>query len=329
LDAVRGVAILQVMFAHAFPGHGGIGGYVGVDLFFVLSGFLIGGNLIDRLQEPSYFSCFYIRRGFRILPLYYLLIIACAPLTLLQQPLWRYLTFVQNFHWAHLGTLGDGWDGVTWSLAVEEQFYLLAPLLICLVPLRRLPASLCALILLAPCFRVIAVETTTLAGTVVLMPSRLDSLCAGVLAAWILRFGRVDQRVLSAALVTCSLVYFAVFAYSGGRRDSVIMWTVGYTIEGTFFALSIVAMMVTDWRGNRVLQWFGTRAYGLYLLHALLLRLTGNAFLGLALAAVLAELSWRYLEAPLIAYSKRITGGSDRLIVLAQDQVISANRRND
>ena len=115
-----------------------------LSLFFVLSGFLIGGILLDATGSTRYFRTFYARRAFRILPLYGLVtglfLASHFPLicSLLQHecsaseiPLASYPTFTQNFWIAYLGTWGlNSGEVVTWSLAVEEQFYLTIPIII-------------------------------------------------------------------------------------------------------------------------------------------------------------------------------------------------------
>ena len=140
LDAVRGIAVLVVMLHNsgAFPrlfAHG----WMGVDLFFVLSGFLISGILLDTKQSESYFNNFYIRRCLRIWPLYYSALVfmfvlvpflrpseASAIFASRSSPWWAFPLFLQNFL-VPSPTGATGLLGVTWSLAVEEQFYLVWP----------------------------------------------------------------------------------------------------------------------------------------------------------------------------------------------------------
>src|SRR5688572_26568085 len=150
LDAIRGVAVLMVLVWHYFCGninaetHSTLAYlnrafglmWSGVDLFFVLSGFLITGILMDNASSPNYFKVFYIRRVCRIFPLYFLTILLfvlfgwfltgpgfrwlfAEPL-----PLWSYLTFTQNFVMGFQVERAY-WLGLTWSIAVEEHFYLI------------------------------------------------------------------------------------------------------------------------------------------------------------------------------------------------------------
>ena len=123
------------------------GGWIGVDLFFVLSGFLITGILYDAKGGPHYFRNFYMRRSLRIFPLYYaflILIFAVMPLLRASgadhvgKQVWMW-TYLSNVLFARVG-----WEGMPahtthlWSLAIEEQFYLLWPLLVWLASRRRL-----------------------------------------------------------------------------------------------------------------------------------------------------------------------------------------------
>jgi peptidoglycan/LPS O-acetylase OafA/YrhL len=200
LDGLRGLAILLVILCHyvgnsnhlplGFWRHLALSAFSadwsGVDLFFVLSGFLIGGILLDARNSPQYFRAFYMRRVFRILPIYYLwtllfafLVIAAlvffpgrfpvSSADLLQVPL--HLLFWQNMHYS-LSPFQWIWFGVTWSLAVEEQFYLVAPPLIRFLSLRALIYALACGILLAIAWRQPAIRAFLDA-----YPSSLVPLC--------------------------------------------------------------------------------------------------------------------------------------------------------
>src|SRR5437762_3573688 len=148
LDAIRGVAILMVIFHNQTPKYPSLhlqhifaNGWMGVDLFFVLSGFLITGILIDTKQSEGYFRNFYARRCLRIWPLYYALIVfmfVVVPVlrpseahTVFEKssPWWGYPLFLQNFL-IKIPTNATGPLAVTWSLAIEEQFYLVWPLIV-------------------------------------------------------------------------------------------------------------------------------------------------------------------------------------------------------
>src|ERR1700687_2454964 len=209
LDGLRGLAILLVLFYHyiesspVLPGFLSVAGrltWSGVDLFFVLSGFLIGGILLNARESPNYFKAFYVRRAYRILPIYAATLAAFWLIRALSHvdysdnvslqwlfsrafPWYFYATLTQNISMSYYGALGPAWLGATWSLAVEEQFYLTLPFLIKYVKPRRLRYLLGIVILFAPVFRTLLrlFVTHGEVGTYVLMPSRADALMLGVL----------------------------------------------------------------------------------------------------------------------------------------------------
>ena len=174
LDGLRGIAIILVMLHHftyyrptsgidALIGSVLFFGWTGVDLFFVLSGFLITGILLDTRGSERYFTSFYARRTLRIFPLYYLVLFlafvvlpkfpAVHPVLAGQAdvpPQWPYWLYLTNFSIADRGWV-HGWVDVAWSLAIEEQFYLVWPLVIWLCP-PRLVAWLCTAIFVAEVF---------------------------------------------------------------------------------------------------------------------------------------------------------------------------------
>jgi peptidoglycan/LPS O-acetylase OafA/YrhL len=217
LDGLRGVAILLVLFFHYFASSPLLPRYVsafgrlswsGVDLFFVLSGFLLGGILLDAKTSPQYFKTFYARRAYRILPVYGLTLILFWILAAVWKvssnnvslqwlfsgsfPWYIYATLTQNFAMTLGGTLGPAWLGPTWSLAVEEQFYLTLPLMIRYLSRRRLPFVLGSIIIAAPVCRALLrlFYANGIFGAFVLMPCRADSLMLGVAGALVLKSDR-------------------------------------------------------------------------------------------------------------------------------------------
>src|SRR5207249_4391562 len=171
LDAVRGVAILLVIFHNEsglFPSlhleRLFANGWMGVDLFFVLSGFLITGILVDTKQSAGYFTNFYARRCLRIWPLYYSLIFfmfLVVPFlrpseahTVFDRssPWWAYPLFLQNFL-IPIPSMGTGPLAVTWSLAIEEQFYLVWPWVVRYCSHAQMRRIAIAVICLSPALR--------------------------------------------------------------------------------------------------------------------------------------------------------------------------------
>ncbi len=188
LDGIRGLAIGMVLLWHYFvyPATAALATaapttalsyalvfgrltWTGVDLFFVLSGFLIGGILLDARKAANYFQVFYTRRFFRIVPIYAALLLVFPSLITVMEwshpgnfnwltadalPWYSYWTFTQNFWMAAAATLGANALGITWSLAIEEQFYLTLPLLVRLLAGRRLLVCVLTGIFLAPLARI-------------------------------------------------------------------------------------------------------------------------------------------------------------------------------
>src|SRR5215469_16350920 len=161
LDALRGLAVIAVLIHNTgrdlYTGFLTRNGWMGVDLFFVLSGFLITGILLDTKNSDGYFRNFYARRCLRIWPLYYctlFFMFVVVPLVRPSEahqifeprsmPWWSYFVYLQNFLVPSI-TRATGLLGVTWSLAVEEQFYLVWPLVVRFLTetqLRRLSITL-------------------------------------------------------------------------------------------------------------------------------------------------------------------------------------------
>src|ERR1700728_3270669 len=169
LDLLRGLAILAVVFYHGFayivsalPWHTRLAGtlslltsfgWTGVNLFFTLSGFLITGMLIDSEGKPNFYSRFYIRRAFRILPAYFLVLIVLG-LTGTASPSYLLVCVIFLANWPTLLLHGSfTLYRVLWSLAVEEQFYLVCPWVYRRLQLKGLFALCIGIILFCPGLR--------------------------------------------------------------------------------------------------------------------------------------------------------------------------------
>jgi peptidoglycan/LPS O-acetylase OafA/YrhL len=364
LDGLRGVAIGMVLVFHYFQltcstQPGTIGAYLqaaagltwsGVDLFFVLSGFLIGGILLDARSSTNYFQVFYTRRFFRIVPIYAAVLLVFPALVAAGQrihsdgfnwltdnslPWYSYWTFTQNFWMAHAGNLGGNTLAITWSLAIEEQFYLTLPLLVRLFPGRQLTMWVLAGIAAAPAIRVCLglMWHHNWVARFVLMPGRADALLLGVLAAILLRDARWRERIqrsgrLFAILIPILLLGLAGLTKWSANVGSAAVQSVGYTWLALFYvsvlvyALTRPKSMVSRALRFKWLGWLGGIAYGVYLLHqmmqgmffALLWRteplITGGKTLLTAVAAlvltlVIARLSWNFFERPLVRIGHR------------------------
>jgi peptidoglycan/LPS O-acetylase OafA/YrhL len=309
LDGLRGIAILLVLTFHYFTTVTGEAsgtfsylhnfvamGWAGVDLFFVLSGFLIGGILLDARNSPHYFRTFYIRRLYRIIPLYYawicgyILLVAVVGTTHLRAmgpqpearpPMYVYFLFLQNLKAFHISGVAAAWLGATWSLAVEEQFYLIIPLLIWLLTKRTLVIVLSMVILLAPELRFAVHNYVQLGPELVnvLMPCRADTFAMGILAAILWRNAKARTYLATNKLVMFFLVgaslagLLVVSAKWYSRPWSLGMQTIGLTLIALFFAVILLFVLsrpdgitasITRMRGLREI---GTVSYCMYIIH--------------------------------------------------------------
>jgi len=324
--------------------------WTGVDLFFVLSGFLIGGILLDTRGSSNYFKVFYARRALRILPLYLLMLgllgagVYAMRHGWLTGPGWEYLfgkpypayvytTFTQNFIVAMRGDYGPEWSNVTWSLAVEEQFYFILPLFIRLVPSRARRLTLLALIGLASVFRAALIffgVGVPREGAYTLFPARMDALFLGVLIAVLFREPDAKRWLKPFMnryfVVGFSLLLIPFFFYSPLYRTLPAVF--GYTVIAFFFGGMLIHAVAREGSPpNRIcshpwLQHAGRLAYGIYLFHVPVLGLIFAIFgrgephlytpgsialvlFALPVTLVLAELSFRYFENPLIRFGHR------------------------
>lgn len=341
LDGVRALAILMVVAWHYLGITGGPEstqwrvfriGASGVDLFFVLSGYLITKILLTNAGASNYFSTFYLRRSFRIFPIYF----AMVAIYLVGRqfdgvkvlfdgtvPWWSYILGIQNVWMAIQQTFGATWLGATWSLAVEEQFYLVFPLVVYLTPPRMLSWILVALLVLCPIGRMIDFGLGDQFGYYVLMPLRADVLAIGALIAWLEVFGRASPSMRKAARIVfwigaCFFPVFAWFFIQSGFHMA--MWGHSYLV--LFYGAAL--FMVLDKRGalqlaplrSRVAAFIARISYALYLVHTPVLVLTfamvhsapnlairGGILLtacAFAVAVLICWISYLVVEGPLI-----------------------------
>ena len=332
--------------------------WVGVDLFFVLSGYLLGGILIDNRNSDNYFKTFYVRRICRIFPLYFgfvglllslrlfspvlaALIGLAEPAKPHQLPDWAYLCFIQN---VYLGRFGFDvrnilWLGPTWSLAVEEQFYLMLPIILRFLPVKRL----LWLVIAAICFSmglrtgIFLFHPYAVTMNFFLYPCRWDSMWIGVLAAWLVRQPffqpfAVQRRLMLGVLLHLSAIPVVLLFWEYRNLDSrasVAMAFYGYTMIAVTAALLIlIAHIFPDgviarsfcWRP---LRWLGKISFAVYLFHTMILELMHSLLYGknpslsaaqelvvvvsaLAATLLVSALSWRFFESRIIAWGHRL-----------------------
>lgn len=357
LDGVRGVAILFVLLHHCrslLNPHFYIQnilirffelGWCGVELFFVLSGFLITGILLDSRNSPNYFSTFYARRILRIFPIYY----AYLALVFVGLRIWHdvsgvgnpaahidpwwYLTYLQNFRPNTM--LLDAYLGHLWSLAIEEQFYLVWPLLVLLVN-RNVLTWIC--LSLFPASLIIRLHYAGHSGPLAqfvntFTPASLDSLAAGALLAIVIRNPDWLRRARSIVhpLIAGSLIWFSILAWRSGSLFEYfpLIQSWGITALTLLFA-GVIFLAATSRHGIltailnvKPLRFIGKISYGLYVLHPLVIGMLlplfaavpANAAVDFALnsekiaiilltSIAVAAASWFLFEKPILELKK-------------------------
>jgi len=356
LDGLRGIAILLVLLIHFWRYPIGYevlnrfarAGWVGVDLFFVLSGYLITGILWGQRHSVHYYRNFYARRVLRIFPLYYLLLVVvfvilplhrAGPELVAARAEWPlYVAYLAN-----VPVVLHGWRlpslDITWSLAIEEQFYLCWPLGVRRLGPRALTALLACVVVGVPILRTIARLGLGVGWipTFVLTVFRVDSLAIGGLIALCLQQGLVTSEWLRHqarwVLGLLGPVLLVLIASGHFERSSLLISAIGYSLVSIFFAGLLVWGLFPTRPARRVLghpllRRIGIVSYGIYIVHPLCLMvvMAVRARLGLdldgatssslidstvvllcsaAFAYVVAELSFRLFEQPILRLKDR------------------------
>jgi len=293
LDGLRGVAALLVLGHHFFKSFpiSGTGiwstlqhltsfGQTGVDLFFVLSGFLITRILLASRDRADYFSSFYIRRALRIFPLYFLglALYYLVVIPLKQESIppfnlqWWYWCYFQNVGITFQSTNIEG-PAHFWSLAVEEHFYLIWPVIIYLVPRQRV--ALVCYVMIAVALLSRAVMLNDGYGYLVLYftPCRLDALAVGALLAVWERDGRLTAFSKSFIILASALIIVMVIMMISlsNQSSNIAQWS-KYLIYALFYGCIIGLIRNNSTRtipllSTGFLRWTGKISYGLYVYH--------------------------------------------------------------
>lgn len=315
LDGLRGVAVLLVMTFHfsVVPRHEHqtallddwfrdlvFTGWSGVDLFFVLSGFLITGILLRTRDAPNYFKAFYARRALRIFPLYYaflaVTIFAVLPIAgrfedriaglsavstqlgdLPDRQAWFWLYASNIFSFFHDGEKAVYGMGHFWSLAIEEQYYLVWSPIVFLFRARPLAWVCAAIIAAVTAYRVWCVLQGMPAYTVQTFTlTRVDSIVFGSLAACLLHNGIPARWATAArrAVVPCWIVAFGVQIALGSTLERPVALMLSPTLFALAFLVTVLGVTAKAASQapqpilrNRVLMHFGAISYGLYVFH--------------------------------------------------------------
>jgi peptidoglycan/LPS O-acetylase OafA/YrhL len=324
--------------------------FFAVPIFFVLSGFLIGGILYDTRNKEGYFRVFYYRRILRVFPVYYLALAAIACFGVI-----RGMNFVADYHfWAHLlyiHNLFPSYPNTThvpgmslvhfWSLAVEEQFYMFWPLVVWLLPDRqKLTALVISLIGLCCCVRLALplVGTAPVQFIYFFTPTRVDGILLGVLLALVRRTEVFERLKPFAKWVALSGVLSMMMVAL--RRDAWV-WSLTYWGEeisilvANIAAFAIIVLVLEEKSllnracSLRSMCWLGSMSYGLYVFHfifapffmgpltsqlALHMResfaVLTSSALAFALTLLLSILSYRLIEMPIMKLKRHIQYGA-------------------
>lgn len=310
LDGIRGLAIVLVLVVHLFvhnprPDVGlpmriiavlFSSGWVGVDLFFVLSGFLITGILYDTQRSHHFFRNFYARRALRIFPLYYAFLGVLMLVSIAQGYHWypfgtfMFLSYLHTLHVGGVAYTTAPWVNINhlWSLAIEEQFYMVWPVTVFLLRTKRRIVTI-ALLLTAVSFglRCFFFAHGTLRTypflTYSFTPARLDGLLLGAVLAMLVR-SRYRGTVLRWAPAVFAGGAAVVLGLLFGLRvpdpmRDATMGTIGYPLLSVMFAGLIASTLrlggiFSRVFSNGVLRSFGRYSYGLYVYHFLIAQLT-------------------------------------------------------
>lgn len=347
LQALRGIAVLLVVVSHLrsvvstdpyftkvtplpWINQALSRGFLGVDLFFVLSGFLIT-SLLFREAENSIkqkLKSFYYRRVLRILPALYALLIASlviaiwekSSLTYQWNSTWSALLFISNWTLEPFFLQTQDDLGHLWSLAVEEQFYIVWPLVF--FTLRRwrihwsVITSAMSLLVLAIALHRNALWNSQVPWLFIYAKTetRADAILIGCVFAYIFRYVSISPKLLK-ILGYASVVSLVVVAYFYSDFKKGFLYQGGFSLMAFLTGVVILAVVLVPSFGgplvnSRMLIWWGERSYGIYLWHSLIFRIFGrHEFFGstlvriviaVVISLVVAEISWRIIERPFI-----------------------------
>lgn len=359
LDGLRAFGITTIIVAHMWPYPQGSHremwnllhlSWVLMDCFFVLSGFLIAAILLDSRSRPDYYRSFYTRRALRILPVYYLLLLVLTIGVALHGSGYLYPDIAALHKWGsswwyyvYLGNVPPSITGVTpsaargcysplWSLQIEEQFYLLFPLLVRRLSTRTLWRTLWALVCFSPLLRIALyfIFPENKLVQYVALPCRMDGLSLGALIALRSRMGPWNPSKAKLTVLTITLVAITGIsaAWSGYDLTRPFNRTVGFLISP--MACACVVLWLIRFRGSGLtaclrispLQHLAKISYSAYLFHCpvavALVYASGALGVGwlgqgharvwtvLVMTVLVSTISWFYFESPMLRLKERL-----------------------
>lgn len=318
-------------------------GWAGVDLFFVLSGFLIGSILINNKTKNNYFVTFYVRRLLRIIPNYYLflflfLLLGCIPLFKEDYfiagnnviPIWSYFIMLQNVFMGLLKNMGNGAMSVTWSIGIEEQFYIIIPFIIYFFNKRLLPYLLVIFIVVANLFRWYYTNPNISFNipAYVLLPCRMDAISIGIIIAIIhsnigleVFIAKYKNKIIFSFVAT---IMVCIFLFIANEDLGIIKNTLFALFFGCLlmFAIGLPNSFYAKILSYNWLVWIGKISYSLYLFHYLILGVVKTvaftficnetsqtlfviSILALSFSILFSWLVYKYLETPCVFFGKK------------------------
>ena len=316
LDSIRGIAILAVLFYHgfywgtdltAFPPYERLiitafwAGRLGVNLFFVLSGFLITGLLLDSRDRNGYYRRFYIRRALRILPAYLAIIVILA-VTHKSTSGFLLLSLAYMSNLTPLFGVAISYP-VLWSLAVEEQFYLIWPTIVRRLSRQSLLYCSLAAIIFSPICRLISFYFAERRGFVSFVINdytwnSADGLACGAALAIILREYELDRKRVLQVCYLCISLALAIWILGlpfGIMSRQTLVGTVLQVVPWHFGFVALLGIFLYVGTGKRpsvvriqFLRFFGEISYGLYLIHLLVF----NGFDWIAQRITIPGMGW-------------------------------------
>lgn len=353
IDGLRGIAILMVVSFHYINNQlvasqnlfgkmlyfSTSFGWAGVDLFFVLSGYLIGNILLRTKNSPYYLQTFFVRRLLRIIPNYYLLLVIIFIVfnsSFLQSntflsgnqsiPFWSYFFMIHNFFMGAQENMGNAALSVTWSIGIEEQFYVIFPFLLLVIKKKILPFLLITFIVLA---NVLRFSFDHWIPSYVLLPCRADAISLGVLVAWIGCEYNLSKWIAKYKTQLCSLLTILLIGCTSIFLIYKDLGVLKHTLLAIFFSIGLIfGIGGKEGKWRQLLRWrllitTGNISYSLYLFHYLILGLShyilssknyigiNNFFdvvvsmIAFVVSMVFAWLVYIFLETPMVTIGKR------------------------
>ena len=353
LDGIRGIAILAVLLFHISYEQVCGGGFLGVDLFFALSGFLITSLLVSELRRTGRINLrfFYTRRVLRLYPALVLSVLVAYFFWWPDR--WSYfrmtlavLTYGSNF-WGGFNGSRINILGFAWSLSIEEQFYLVWPMLVGFfyTKVNRMALVFVSLVfilvatftryhLLHGCYSEILIYVGTF--------TRMDSIFAGSMGALLVDWygditqGKPTQRLLNTVLYPGFIAYLLFLQF--GRRNAWMLHS-GFTVVALLCTLVIALSTFLSGESLlyraltlRPLRYFGLRSYGIYVYHGFILEATEHlrrphskvnlavvTLLRVALILIVVEFSYQYVEKRFLRLKRRFEASKPRLSITFED----------